>query len=609
MSHQVLAMLCLLAPLGAAVVLLLVAPLRRDARVASTACIATTAVSLAAALVLAFDFVFGVAPVLDLQWPWLPAGGYVLATIGLYVDGVSASMAVVVALVALCVQVYSLGYMAADSSPDRGRYFTYHALFAFSMLGLVLAPNLLQLFVFWELVGLSSYLLIGYYWVRPSAARAAVKAFWVTKLADIGLLLALMVLYTKTGSFDWQVSPASALSAADTNLVAGLLLVAVIGKSAQFPLHVWLPNAMEGPTPVSALLHAATMVAAGVYLLVRAYPIVGGATDVLTFMAYLGAFTALFAAFVACFQDDIKKVLAYSTCSQLGYMIAGLGSGSMLGGYFHLTTHAAFKALLFLGAGSVIHAVHSNDIKDMGGLAPRMRPTALMFILGALALVGFPGFSGFFSKDLVLEELLAAGHIVPMAAGVLAAGLTALYMTRVVLLTFFGAPSAAASEAHESPAVMLGPMAILALIAAIGGLLLPAMAGIAGVEAGFHVTPVGIAATVAGLLGIGLGFSRYRPSRRDAAASVLVTRLAAIARSGAVDRSATWLYRQGLNRCSAWVGWFDRYIIDGLINLAGWSVLTAAERVRLLQSGRVGDYVYAVVIGLVVLTAAGVLVP
>ncbi len=604
MTHTTLATLVLMLPLGAAALLLLVPPLRHRGRVAAGLCIAATSVALLATIPLALHYCAGAEP-LTLRWSWLPAGGVALATLGLHLDAVSTSMAVVVALVALCVQVYSTGYLAAEPGRDRGRYFAWQALFAFAMLGVVLAPNLLQLFICWELVGLLSYLLIGYYWTRPAAARAAVKAFWVTKFADIGLVLGLMVLYQRTGSFDWQTT----LIAGEATAIAGLMFIAVMGKSAQFPLHIWLPDAMEGPTPVSALLHAATMVAAGVYLVVRAWPIFVAAPDVLLFMCWLGAFTALFAAVVACFQDDIKKVLAYSTCSQLGYMIAALGAGSMIGGYLHLTTHAAFKALLFLGAGSVIHAVHSNNIRQMGGLWSSMKPTAVLFIIGSLALAGVPPLSGFVSKDLILEELLAAGQWGPLVFALLAALLTAFYMTRVVLLTFFGGPSEAAESAHESPSSMLGPMAVLAIAAVLGGLLLPVYGAMAGVEAGFHLSAIGATATCLGLAGIAAGWWLYAPARRDRPPHALAERLRAIVTSAAVDRSAEFVYRRVLNRLSAGIGWFDRFIIDGLINVSGWAVLRGAEVARRAQTGRVGDYVYAVVIGLILLAAAGVFAP
>ncbi len=607
MDKLLLAEAIVLSPLAAAVVLLVIAPLRRNHAISASVTILATTVSLVSALLLALDFTGNpdLAPVQQ-QWPWLPAGGHIMATVGVYVDAISAPMLVVVSLVALCVQVYSVGYLGHEPSNDRGRYFAYHALFAFSMLGLVIAPNLLQLFLCWELVGLASYLLIGYYWTKPSAGRAALKAFWVTKFADMGLMLGLMVLYVKTGGFDWTVTPASTLQTIDHEWIAGLLLMAVVGKSAQFPLHVWLPDAMEGPTPVSALLHAATMVAAGVYLIVRSYPIFEGAPTVLTIMAWLGGGTALYAATVAVFQDDIKKVLAFSTCSQLGYMVAALGSGTLVAGYFHLTTHAFFKALLFLGAGSVIHAVHSNNLHDMGGLMRKMKPTAAMFIIGSLALAGFPMLSGFFSKDLILEELLHAGHIVPLACCVLAAGLTAFYMTRVVMMAFFGEPSQASDHAHESPAVMLAPMALLAVLSLVAGLLMGDFVALKDGYAGFHITALGMTVSAIGIAAIGAGIWRFGPSRRATPLGGPATIFAGLVAKAPVDQTFELFYRRVLDRVSAAAGWFDRYVMDGLVNLAGYAVLVAAAKLRKLQTGNVGDYVYAIVGGLIVLTAFGV---
>jgi len=301
-------------------------------------------------------------------------------------------MLVLVTLVAFLVQLYSLGYMAGESGPSLGRYYTYHSLFAFSMMGLVLSNNFLQMFIFWELVGLCSYLLIGFWYQKPEAARAAVKAFWVTKFGDLGFIIGIVLLWRETGTFAFtelfHLADAEVAPVAGIGLIMFLIYLGAVGKSAQFPLHVWLPDAMEGPTPVSALIHAATMVAAGVYLVTRTYPLFELAPDVLTLIAWIGAFTALLAASLALVQDDIKRVLAYSTVSQLGYMMAALGAGGREAGFFHLETHGLFKALLFLGAGSVIHAVGTNDIFQMGGLFKRMPQTGFTFLVGTLALAG-----------------------------------------------------------------------------------------------------------------------------------------------------------------------------------------------------------------------------
>ena len=585
-------------PLACFLLLALAWPLRHAGRLAGWLSAGTAVASFGASAALLARVMAGEGP---LTWtvPWLVHQGRIIASLGVHVDGISASMLAVVTLVAASVQVYSLGYMASEPKPDQGRYFAWHSLFIVAMGSLVLAPDLLQLFLAWELVGLCSYLLIGFYWTKPSAGRAAVKAFWVTKFADMGLLLGLVVLYGATGGFSFDQAAPDPV----TTLVPALLFVGVMGKSAQVPLHVWLPDAMEGPTPVSALLHAATMVAAGVFLVVRAYPLFEAAPALLTFMAWLGAITALVAAVTAVVQDDIKKVLAYSTCSQLGYMVAALGSGSLLGGYFHLTTHAFFKALLFLGAGAAIHAVHSNSIHDMGGLWTKTRASAVLFIAGALALAGFPLFAGFFSKDLALEELAHAGQWGPLAMLVAAAGLTAFYMTRVVAIAFFGPPSEKAAHAHEAPATMLLPMAVLGLLAVGGGFLGGTLAGLWGQPYHFALTPVGITATLVGLGGFGLGVVRY--GTRSWTAEVLPG-LRALILSGPIDRFWLAAWRQGLLPVARAVGWFDRYVVDGLVNLVGVGFLEGGRVVRRLQTGRAQDYVLAVLLGVVAFVAWGV---
>jgi len=528
--------------------------------------------------------------------PWLVRGGQTIAEVGVRVDATSATMLVVVTLVAACVQVYSMAYMADEPRPDIGRYYTWHSLFIVAMGGLVLAPNLLQLLVSWELVGLCSYLLIGHYWRKPSAGRAAVKAVWITRLADIGLMSGIVLHYAQTGGFLWQAGAGSAL-------VAGLLFLGVMGKSAQFPLHIWLPDAMEGPTPVSALLHAATMVAAGVYLIVRAWPIFEAAPDVLTIMAWVGAVTALLAACVAVVQTDIKKVLAYSTCSQLGYMVSGLGSGEMMGGYFHLTTHAFFKALLFLGAGSVIHAVHSNELTDMGGLRRRMGPTFALFLVGALALAGFPGLAGFFSKDLILEELYEAHLWGPLVMLLAAAALTAFYMTRVVCMAFLGEVSKKAEHAHESPIAMVGPMAMLGLLAVVAGYGAGDFAEDLGLEYSFHLAPVGIAATVLGLGGIGVGYAKYG---QGGLAGLSLPGLASFIRGGPVDSLFVGGFRRVLLPFAGAMGWLDRYVVDGVMNLVGVGALDAGARLRRVQSGQIQHLLVGVALGLVVFALWGV---
>lgn len=593
-----LALLALLGPGAVALLLAIVTPLRNRVS-AIVLSIAAALSALAAAIVLVKGQLQPVPPQL-LTIPWLLQDGVPFAEIGLRIDGISTSMLLVVTFVASCVQIFSIGYMHDESKPAQGRYFTYHSLFLTAMNILVLAPNLLQLFLGWELVGVTSYLLIGYYFRKPSAAKAAVKAFWVTKFADMGLLIGLLVLRSKVGSFDWD----AAITPAAANVVTLLLFIAVMGKSAQFPLHIWLPDAMEGPTPVSALLHAATMVAAGVFLIVRGWPLFAVAESTRAFMLGLGSVTALVAATMALFQTDIKKVLAYSTCSQLGYMIAALGAGSLLGGFFHLTTHAFFKALLFLGAGSVIHAVHSNDIRDMGGLARKMPLTTLTFGIGALSLAGLPGLAGFFSKDLILEAVGEHGVSLPLLLLLFSAFLTALYMGRLLLRVFFGEASDKASHAHESGGFLLLPLVMLAVPALATGYFGGMFGQLYGTAYHFHLGTTGVIAAGIGLLGLGLAFVLYRKSEEHPA---LLRPIARLIEFGPMDR----LYEGGFHRIAlpfaALIGWIDRYLVDGVMNLTGLAFVVSGQKIRRLQTGVATDYVLATVCGVLALVLYGVL--
>jgi NADH-quinone oxidoreductase subunit L len=603
MSPVQLALLAVLAPVVVALLGLFLPPLRRSGQPMAALSVLGALTSLGASIGLFLGLMNGGAPALA-EVTWLPAAGASVATIGVLVDGISASMLVVVSLVATAVQVFSLSYMSDEPPADFGRYYVWHSLFLFSMQGLVIAPNILQLFACWELVGLCSYLLIGFYWQKPSAANAAVKAFWVTKFADMGLLLGLILQYVHTGTFGWDAATVDGLVASGAiTAVAGMYFVAVMGKSAQFPLHIWLPDAMEGPTPVSALLHAATMVAAGVFLIVRAYPIFLAAESVMLFMTVIGGITAFMAGCIAVVQTDIKRVLAYSTCSQLGYMIAALGAGSLMAGYFHLTTHAFFKALLFLSAGSVIHAVHSNELKDMGGLWSKMKVTTTVFIVGSVALAGLPLVSGFYSKDLILETLFEATqhnpvYWIPFLACMATAGLTAYYMARVVFLTFFGPISEKSSHAHESDAFMLAPLGVLAVLSVVAGWGGGELAHLYGVHdyhfALLHVTPVGVAATTLALCGIGLAAALHLKGMGTGLVTAL-TPVGDFIRSAPIDSAWEAGYRKGLLGVASLAAWFDRYVIDGLVNVAGVWVLRAGESARDIQTGRVNDYLYVVV--------------
>ncbi|HRH66893.1 MAG TPA: NADH-quinone oxidoreductase subunit L, partial [Bacteroidia bacterium] len=452
--------------------------------------------SAAISLATAYSYFFGFGKegeaftaIIPVQFTWLSFSETLSINLGLLLDPISVMMIVVVTFVSLMVHVYSLGYMKGEER--YATYYSFLSLFTFSMLGLVLSTNIFQTYIFWELVGVSSFLLIGFYYNKPSAVAAAKKAFIVTRFADLGFLIGILVLSYYSGTLDFTTlterlttagSPyAGAASSATflgvSALTWGLTLVFVggAGKSAMFPLHVWLPDAMEGPTPVSALIHAATMVVAGVYLVARLFPVFALSCPVaLEIVAYTGAISSLIAALIACTQTDIKRVLAYSTMSQIGYMmfalgVSGYGGESGLGytaSMFHLFTHAMFKALLFLGAGAVIHYVHSNEMKDMGGLRKYLPVTHITFLVACLAIAGVPPFSGFFSKE---EILLAAYHsdMLIYAIGLITAGITAFYMFRLYFSIFWNKSYSSHTDAHhgEAPAAMLFPLAVLGLLA------------------------------------------------------------------------------------------------------------------------------------------------
>lgn len=612
MVALVLAFLTLFVPLGIAMLLMVAAPLRRAGWPAVRLSVAGAVVALGAATLL-FFLVLGHdapgEPLVRVAAEWLPhaslakgsAHGESPIQLGLLIDGISASMLLVVCFVAAMVQIFSIGYMSEEPPADLGRYFTWQSLFLFAMNSLVLAPNLLQLFLGWELVGLASYLLIGFWYKKPSAAKAAVKAFWTTKLADMGLVLGLIVLFVHAGTFEWTAETPVA------GWVTFLIFIAVMGKSAQFPLHVWLPDAMEGPTPVSALLHAATMVAAGVFLVVRADPLFDQADATRAFMTYIGAFTALFAASVAVVQRDIKKVLAYSTCSQLGYMVAALGVGGQAAGFFHLTTHAFFKALLFLAAGGLIHAVHSNDIFHMGGLLKKMRWTGTTFIIGALALAGLPGLSGFFSKDLVLEEVLHHGAYVPLLFLLAAVFLTAFYMGRVIVIALLGEPSEHAKHAHESGPTMTFPLVALAVPALFAGFFGATLSGLYGEPVHFHVTAFGVFVSLLGLSGLGIAFLVFGPKKAGQGLLSTFAPVGSAVSSSAIDRFYEHAYRRWLGGVARTIGFVDRYIIDGAVNGVAYACVEAGQRLRRTQTGNVSDYVYAVAMAAVLLGLFGAL--
>ena len=621
-----LALVALLLPAAAFVVIGVLPPLRRAGKVAAVFSILCAATAFIFA-VLAWRAVpetgtvpvsggeTGTVPVFHAVWNWLPGAAGPFATVGVLVDAQSTLMLLLVTLVALLVQVYSTSYLSDEPKPALGRYYALQSLFAFSMMGVVLAPNLLQLFICWELVGVCSCLLVGFWYTKPAAARAALKAFWTTKAGDVGLLIGIVLLHGATGTFDLlelrQLAESHQIVATGIpfglSLITFCLYLGAAGKSAQFPLHVWLPDAMEGPTPVSALIHAATMVTAGVYLLTRTEWLFALTPNVLAIVAWNGALTALLAAVLACVQTDIKRVLAYSTVSQLGYMMAAIGAGFASAGFFHLLTHGIFKALLFLGAGAVIHAVGSNDVGDMGRLARKMPQTAIVFLVGTLSLAGVPVFAGFVSKEEVLGAVLAGGFTVPFVMLLTGAFLTAFYMFRIVFLAFFGdrgprPEGRGPSHAHDAPFLMTGPLWVLALIAMAIGIYFTLHVTPGEFEPPVWLTPVAVAVALSGIL---LAWLTYE--RRVVSADALATAFGPIRRAALakfwLDDIYLALYRYVLLTFSRAIGWIDRYLVDGVLNvISAWTV-DGGDRLRRMQTGKVQDYVWAVGLGLLALMA------
>ncbi len=584
--------------------------IRRTGKGAAGLSIAAISLSLVSALFLLTRYLQHPEPQ-TLSYVFAPFSTVSPITFGILVDGLAVAMLVVVTVVAWVVQVYSLGYMSEESPSSLGRYYAYHSLFVTSMIGLVLSHNLLQTYVFWELVGACSYLLIGFWFYKPEAARAALKAFWVTRLGDVGFAIGVVLLWAAAGTFTFE----GLFSAVEHGTLGGQLLtlgvlglfVGAMGKSAQFPLHIWLPDAMEGPTPVSALIHAATMVAAGVFLMIRIHPLLAATPEVAFWVLQIGAFTAFLAATMALVERDVKRILAFSTISQLGYMMAAAGAGAHVAAFFHLFTHAFFKALLFLAAGSLIHAMHTNDIFRMGNLWKHMRWTGLYFLVGGLALSGVPPTAGFFSKDEILVGVWQTGE--PLAIFFLFATvfLTAFYMFRAFFVVFFG-DREAEGHPHESPGVMVGPMGILAILALVAGFFGHGLEGLLS-----HTLGVSEAAgetahvpgslpwigSLLGLAGIALAYLGYQARTLDTRA--VYTRFHPVAtvleRRYFVDDLFLALYRYVYNLLSDFLGWFDRYVVDGVVNFLTWGTWQVARAVRTVQSGQVQDTLYAVVLG------------
>ena len=511
--------------------------------------------------------------------PWLAIEGLQI-DIGLQIDPLSKLMLCVVTGVGSLIHIFSLGYMKEDR--DFSRYFAFLSLFVFSMLGIVLADNFVMMFIFWELVGVSSYLLIGFWFEKPSAADAAKKAFLTNRVGDFGFLLGILMVWAAFGTVGF-----AELEKAEATAICGLagflIFCGAMGKSAQFPLHVWLPDAMEGPTPVSALIHAATMVAAGVYMLCRVFFLIDG-TWAMEAIAWIGGLTALLAALMAVQQDDIKRILAYSTLSQLGYMVMAVGLGSPDAAMFHLTTHASFKALLFLGAGSVIVALHhEQDIWKMGGLRERMPKTYWTFLIGTMALCGVPLFSGFFSKEAILDAALENNLLLFLVA-VLVALLTTFYMTRLFVVAFMGEPrSAQARGAVESPSVMTVPLLLLAV---------PSVS--AGYFNAHAPNPLVLAASLVVLVfGMLVANSLYSGAKTDPLPARLGRLAKALRDRFWFDEAYQWLIDHVQENLAKLADAIDRWIIAGLLVRGTHGTTELAARVlRLAQTGNLQTYAF-----------------
>ena len=556
---------------------------------------------------------------------WLRFTDTLHIDLGVLLDPISAMMLIVITTVSLMVHIYSLGYMKGERGFER--YYAFLSLFSCSMLGLVLATNIFQMYIFWELVGVSSYLLIGFYYTKPEAIAASKKAFIVTRFADLGFLIGILLLSFFTQTFDFGVLTSGDRSiftqAAGTTFMGcsvlawatALIFVGGAGKSAMFPLHIWLPDAMEGPTPVSALIHAATMVVAGVYLVARLFPVYYFETpEVLHGVAYLGAFTSLFAAVIACVQTDIKRVLAFSTISQIGFMMVALGvSGygghngtGYMAGMFHLFTHAMFKALLFLGAGAIIHAVHSNEMSRMGGLRKQLPITHITFLIACLAIAGIPPFSGFFSKD---EILAATFSFAPAMGWIMSfiAGLTAFYMFRLYYNIFWGTPAEHEHEPHEAPASMTTPLVILAAITCVAGFIpFGKFVSSDGADYIIHLeASVAITSVVIALIGIAVATVFYRkkssiPDRLEQTFSGLHN---AAKHRFYIDEVYLFITKRIIfNGISRSIAWFDRHVIDGAMNGLAFVTNKMSLAIRGLQSGQIQQYLLVFLAGLLLIT-------
>jgi NADH-quinone oxidoreductase subunit L len=590
--NSILPWLILLAPLFSAAVITLFT--LRWKGVSSSISIAAVLVSFVCSCL-----VFAHSASSAAQFTWIDIAGALKVPLALTLDQLSRTMAVLVSGVGALIHIYSLGYMRDDEG--KSRYFAALSLFMFAMLGIVLASNFVMLFIFWELVGFTSYVLIGHWFYRDAAADAANKAFITTRIGDFGFMIGILMAWMATGSVVFtEVAPRmSALTSHPTFLAISALLIfcGAVGKSAQFPLHVWLPDAMEGPTPVSALIHAATMVAAGVYMLVRVAFVIQASQTALLVVAWIGTITAVMAALIATQQDDIKRILAYSTLSQLGYMIMAVGLASSEAAMFHLFTHAFFKALLFLAAGSVIVMLHhEQDIWRMGGLSRKLPITFITFVAGGLALIGCPPFSGFFSKDAILA--VAYERNTPIfAVALFTAFLTAFYVIRMLVIVFFGRPRTdTAREGRESPPVMTVPLVVLALLATFGGFAFFARHFLAlPIEKEVAVL-VPVLAIVVLLVGSGLAIVLYRNQPSDPIDVPLLRH------KFYFDEFYGWLIRWTQELVAHVAAFVDRWIIDaGAVGGSSRGTWGVGALLRLVQVGNLQAYVFLFGLGIVAL--------
>ena len=546
---------------------------------------------------------------------WLPFTENLSIDMGILLDPISVVMLIVISTVSLMVHIYSFGYMKGEVGFQR--YYAFLSLFSMSMLGLVVATNIFQMYLFWELVGVSSYLLIGFYYTKPAAIAASKKAFIVTRFADLGFLIGILVYGYYVGTYTFTPDEMNLVKGgAMLPLALGLMFIGGAGKSAMFPLHIWLPDAMEGPTPVSALIHAATMVVAGVYLVARMFPLfIAYAPDTLHVVAYVGAFTAFYAASVACVQSDIKRVLAFSTISQIGFMMVALGvctsadphHGGLgyMAGMFHLFTHAMFKALLFLGAGSIIHAVHSNEMSAMGGLRKYMPVTHITFLIACLAIAGIWPLSGFFSKDEILTACFQFSPVMGWIMTVIA-GMTAFYMFRLYFGIFWGKENKelhAEHKPHESPLTMTFPLMFLALVTLVAGFLpFGHLVSANGQAYDIHIdwSVAGTSLSVAALA-IAIATPMYLYERQPVA-DALQRRFRGLWTAAYhrfyIDEIYQFITHKIIFGCiSRPIAWWDRHVVDGFFNFLAWSANATSDEIRGLQSGHVQQYAFVFLLG------------